>query len=112
MAEATTILAAPCGAYCGGCKHFNQCHGCVQAKGKPFWTTMFRLNICPLYDCAVNQKHLEHCGLCDRFPCQIFTSMRDPSLSKEEADKVIKTKQDNLIQRKKIGTEAWVKTQK
>ena len=32
-------LATACGLYCGDCEHLgNQCQGCGQMQGKPFWT--------------------------------------------------------------------------
>jgi len=36
-------------------------------------------------------------------------SLRDPSLSDEEADKAVIARQNNLIKRKEIGTEQWLK---
>ena len=80
-----------------------------------FWETFSRLTklysfeVCPLYDCCVNKKHLEHCGLCPELPCQTFTSLRDPALSDEEAEKALQKRQKDLKLRKKIGTENWLK---
>lgn len=106
-------LAAPCGLYCGECEILgDKCQGCTQVKGKPFWTEQFKLDVCPLYDCPVNKKHIEHCGLCTDFPCKLFFSMRDPSVSDEEAEKSLKKKQADLKTRKIIGTEAWLKGRK
>jgi len=102
-------LAAACGLYCGSCQYLSQqCRGCGQQRGKPFWTAQFNIEICPLYDCYVNQKQLEHCGLCDEFPCPAFTSLRDPSMSDEEAEKSLQDRQGNLIRRKETGTEKWL----
>jgi hypothetical protein len=70
------------------------------------------VEVCPLYGCCVGQKHLEHCGLCVDFPCELFLSMRDPSQSDEEAEKSLKKKQKDLKLRKKIGTEAWLQKRK
>ena len=104
-----TFVAA-CGLYCGECEHLvKQCQGCGQVQGKPFWTTMFKLDVCPLYDCSVNQKKLEHCGLCSEFPCETFTSLRDPSLSDEEAEQSLRQREKDLRRRKEIGTEAWLR---
>jgi hypothetical protein len=103
-------LAAACGLYCGDCEHLeSRCRGCGQVQGKPFWTAQYKVEVCPLYGCCVNQKHLEHCGLCTEFPCDTFGSLRDPSLSDEEAEQALKKRQNNLLQRKKIGTAAWLK---
>lgn len=109
MAE-ERALAAACGLYCGDCEHLgSQCQGCGQVQGKPFWTAQFGVEVCPLYGCCVNQKHLEHCGLCDEFPCETFNSLRDPSLSDEEAEQALRERQKDLTLRKEIGTEAWLK---
>ena len=103
-------LAAACGLYCGDCEHLEkQCQGCVQVQGKPFWTTQYGVEVCPLYGCCVNQKQLEHCGLCIDFPCETFTSLRDPSLSDEEAEHSLRERQKDLTLRKEIGTEAWLR---
>ena len=105
-----TNLAPVCGLYCGTCEYFEkQCKGCVYQKGKPFWTTQMKVEICPLYDCCVNKKKLEHCGLCDELPCKIFNELRDPSLNDEEAEKALIARQNDLIKRKEIGTENWIK---
>jgi hypothetical protein len=104
-----TALAAACGLYCGDCEHIgDKCDGCSQVAGKPFWTTQFGVEVCPLYDCSVNQKRLEHCGLCEDFPCETFNSLRDPTLSDEEAEKALQKRGRDLLLRKELGTEAWL----
>jgi hypothetical protein len=70
-----------------------------------------KIEVCPLYECCVNQKHLEHCGLCNEFPCSTFTELRDPTLSDEEAQESLRIRQRELMLRKEIGTENWLKTQ-
>ena len=94
-------LAAACGLYCGECEYIEkQCHGCANVQGKPFWTAQFGVEVCPLYDCCVAQKRLEHCGLCHDFPCETFNSLRDPSLSDEEAEQALNMRRNNLMGRK------------
>jgi hypothetical protein len=63
---------------------------------------------CLLYDCCMSSKHLEHCGLCNEFPCTLFLKMRDPSLSNTEAEQALKDRQKTLERRKKIGTGSWL----
>ncbi|MCW4034196.1 MAG: DUF3795 domain-containing protein [Candidatus Bathyarchaeota archaeon] len=105
-----TSLAAVCGLYCGNCEHLEtKCQGCGQQKGKPFWTKLMNVEACPLYNCCVNTKQLEHCGLCSELPCQTFNELRDPSLSDEEAQKALVARRNELVQRKKVGTENWLK---
>jgi hypothetical protein len=103
-------LAAVCGLFCGNCEHLGtKCRGCGEQKGKPFWTAVMNVECCPLYSCCVNTKQLEHCGLCSERPCETFLALRDPSLSDEEAEKALITRQNNLKRRKEIGTEQWLK---
>lgn len=102
-------LAPVCGIYCGTCEYLaKQCQGCGYQQGKPFWTVQMNVEVCPLYDCCVNKRQLEHCGLCDEFPCSTFTELRDPSLSEEEAKKSLIARQDDLLRRKGIGTLRWL----
>ena len=102
-------LAAPCGLYCGDCEHLeDKCKGCGHVQGKPFWAEQYGVEVCPLYECSVNQRHLEHCGMCGDFPCETFTSLRDPSLGDEEAQKALLIRQQDLIRRKELGTAAWI----
>ena len=103
-------LAAVCGLFCGTCEHLNtKCRGCGNQEGKPFWTTMMKVESCPLYNCCVNTKQLEHCGLCSELPCKTFNELRDPSLRDEEADEALFVRENDLITRKEIGTEKWLK---
>jgi len=79
-----------CGLLCDTCEFFkNQCLGCHQQKGKPFWTTEYKVKVCPLYDCSVNQKNLKDCGSCDELPCKTFKEMKDPNSTLEEHEKGI-----------------------
>ena len=104
-----TNLAATCGLFCGNCEHLDiKCKGCGTQKGKPFWTTLMKVEVCPLYNCSVNTKQLEHCGLCTEFPCETFNALRDPSLSDEEAQNALLARQNDLIKRKEMGTEKWL----
>ncbi|MFX1258883.1 MAG: DUF3795 domain-containing protein [Promethearchaeota archaeon] len=103
-------VAAPCGLYCGTCEYLGKnCRGCGNVLGKPFWTEKMDINICPLYDCCVNSKKLEHCGLCDDLPCNLFKRFYDPSLNPEEAEKSVAFRQNELLKRREIGTEDWIK---
>ncbi len=102
-------LAPPCGLFCGTCEHLNDnCKGCGHQKGKPFWVSLMAISTCPLYDCCVNKKGLEHCGLCNELPCQLFNSFHDPALNPEEAKKSVISRQKELLERKKIGTKQWL----
>ncbi len=80
-----TAYATVCGIYCEACSFLGeQCPGCGNVNGKPFWTAQMPNGICPLHDCCRNHHQLEHCGLCADFPCRKFNELRDPSMSDEE----------------------------
>lgn len=103
-------LAAACGLYCGSCEYQGEkCPGCGHVEGKPFWTTEFGVEVCPLYACCVIEKNLEHCGLCDDLPCKLFLEFHDPALSPEEVEASVCERQGQLLERKGIGTEEWIK---
>ena len=69
---------------------------------------MMNVESCPLYDCNINTKQLEHCGVCNELPCKTFSELRDPSLSDKEAQKALLARQNDLIKRKEVGTEKWL----
>jgi hypothetical protein len=101
--------APVCGIFCGDCGYLGKdCTGCGYMDGKPFWTAQIPTGICPLHDCCRNQKQMEHCGLCDDFPCQMFLELRDPDMSDEEFQSSLKARQDVLKRRAEIGTEKWL----
>ncbi|MFC1948676.1 DUF3795 domain-containing protein [Chloroflexota bacterium] len=103
-------LAAICGIYCGDCGFLGErCAGCGNTQGKPFHVEQAGMDVCQLYGCCVNQHGLEHCGLCEDFPCQTFISLRDPSMSDEEFEESLRERQRVLSLRKEIGTEAWLR---
>lgn len=102
-------LAPVCGLYCGDCEYFGkQCRGCGHEEGKPFWTKNVSMDICPLYDCCINEKNLEHCGQCGELPCENFLALKDPALSDEEFNKSLQNRQTALLRRKEIGTHKWL----
>lgn len=79
------MLLAPCGVDCGGCHLSKQCGGsCYGIKGKPFYLKDFGVETCPLYDCPVNQNGFKTCAECEKLPCELFYSWKDPSMSEEQ----------------------------
>jgi hypothetical protein len=101
--------APPCGLYCGVCSFLeNPCAGCGNVMGKPFWTERLPGCACPIYDCCLNVRKLEHCGLCGEFPCKTFSELRDPNLSDDEFAASLEERNDNLQTRKNIGKRKWL----
>jgi hypothetical protein len=88
----------PCGVSCSECSWLAKgCAGCRELNGKPFWTSEHtEKGVCPIYDCSVNNKKLQHCGECEKLPCQTFTGLRDPSMSDEEYQQSLKNRISNL----------------
>jgi hypothetical protein len=102
-------LAAPCGIYCGHCHHFGKiCKGCDFEVGRPFWADRINADICLIYKCCIFDKKLEHCGLCDELPCELFYKLRDPSLNGKDSEISISARKNDLKLRKRIGTEKWL----
>lgn len=101
--------APACGLFCGDCGFLgNQCKGCGNEEGRPFWTAELPAKICPIYDCCTNEKKLEHCGLCEELPCRTFLELRDPSMSDEEFENSMNSRKQALERRKAVGTPAWL----
>lgn len=79
----TDIVYAACGLICNDCPWYKgekepQCPGCEKIEGKPFWGT------CETYKCAI-EHGVDHCGLCNEFPCDGFMGRYDPSTGPENA---------------------------
>ena len=103
--EVKAEFAAVCGNFCGACRFLGaSCRGCLSQGGNVFWGT------CKRYVCCVRQKELEHCGLCEEFPCPLF------DLNPEKLDErtFLANRQraiGNLVRRRSVGTDAWLKEQ-
>ncbi|MCW4049334.1 MAG: DUF3795 domain-containing protein [Candidatus Bathyarchaeota archaeon] len=70
------IIYSPCGLICNDCAWYKgeaepKCLGCKTVDGKPFWGT------CLTFSC-VAEHGVEHCGLCEDFPCDDFMGRYDP----------------------------------
>ncbi len=87
-----------CGLVCADCEYFNKsCTGCYAVHGQTFWAIeMVSSQVCPLYDCAVNERGYESCGDCSELPCDTFRQMKDPALSDEEHEKMLQVRIDRL----------------
>ena len=61
------MVESRCGILCSACLYRTEknCAGCLNID-KPFWG-----DSCPVKSCCEG-KNLEHCGLCDEFPCNLL----------------------------------------
>lgn len=90
-------MLSPCGCDCQECKEYKQsCAGCREIDGKVFWAGYMDASVCPMYDCSINKKQIEHCGQCGELPCKLFYDTRDPSVSPEEHEAGIISRAANL----------------
>jgi hypothetical protein len=80
-----------CGLACDECEFYNKtCAGCYAVQGSTFWAKEMMPNkVCPLFQCAFNEKGYESCGDCAELPCALFLSMKDPAITDEEHEKMI-----------------------
>lgn len=76
---------SPCGADCSICDYYpKECADCFEIEGKIFWAEFVGADICPIYDCAVNDRALKHCGTCAELPCRRYLDNKDPAYTEEE----------------------------
>ena len=61
-----------------------------------YWKKGYGKDVCPMYDCCINEKKLPHCGKCDDLPCEIHYSMQDPSTTKEEHEAGMRERVEKL----------------
>jgi Protein of unknown function (DUF3795) len=74
-----------------------------------FWTAELKMELCPLYDCCMHKKRLEHCRECTELPCELFRNFHDTALTPQEAQKAVIERQESLLKRKEIWKERWLK---
>lgn len=78
-------MLSPCGVNCDVCKYLKKnCAGCRAIAGKVYWAEFVGLDTCPIYECCINKKSYEHCGHCEKLPCDIYYANQDPSTTDEE----------------------------
>lgn len=89
---------SPCGSNCETCPYYQQadCRGCDLIRGKVFWAKMVSAEVCPIYNCVINERNFEHCGFCKEVPCKLWKDLKDPSLSDQEHEQSIKIRAERL----------------
>jgi len=92
-----------CGCDCAICEYFKkaECPGCSEIEGEVWWANYISTAVCPIYDCVVNEKKLENCGVCSEIPCKTWQDLKDPSYTDEQHEASIKTRVENLRKLKK-----------
>ena len=91
------MYLSPCGIRCDECPYLEQCGGnCSECGGKPFYAEDFGIEVCPMYDCAVNQRGYTTCGECPELPCQLFYDWKDPEMTEEAHLQSIKDRVEDL----------------
>ena len=93
------VKPSPCGAVCAECGLYpSQCAGCHKIKGKVYWLQYIGAEVCPVYDCCVNDKQHENCGSCEKLPCAKFN--KDPTISDEQNEANLKIMTERLRRNK------------
>lgn len=88
---------SPCGTICSDCIDYPQnCSGCLALQGKVHWVNFVNLEICPLYDCPVNQHNYKTCAECANIPCQKWKDLKDPDITDEIFNEEITKRLENL----------------
>ena len=78
-----------CGYACDDCQEYKvSCAGCKESLGKAPRISYRKTEHCPIYQCCIQQKRLEHCGHCPELPCQRFTDYQNPALTAIEAQRL------------------------
>ena len=87
-----------CGLICSESEFYQKtCDGCYAVKGQTFWAIeMMPSKVCPLVQCAVNERNYKSCGDCSELPCGVFRQMKDPALSDEDHEKMLQVRIDRL----------------
>jgi hypothetical protein len=79
-----------CGADCSGCSLKNDCQrNCDAIKGKAYWTKYIGVEVCPVYACVASHSY-KNCGDCPQLPCQLWSTLKDPSITEEQHQKSIR----------------------
>ena len=87
-----------CGLDCSACEFYKKtCAGCYAVNGSTFWAREMMPNkVCPLFQCAFNDRRYESCGDCDELPCAMFIQMKDPASTDEEHQRMIQLRVERL----------------
>lgn len=101
-------LAAPCGMYCGSCRHYlARENGLLKEKGLKTGCEGCRARNknCAFIkkSCSRIRKDIRFCSECNDFPCENLSK-----LNRRYVDKYGVSLTDNLLRIKDIGAEKWL----
>jgi len=87
-----------CGYECLACEYFKEskCAGCSEIKGNVWWASYINADVCPIYECVVNEQKHNHCGECGEVPCALWRNLKDPSYTDKQHEASIKKRVGNL----------------
>jgi hypothetical protein len=87
-----------CGSDCSICEYLekSECIGCSKVKGKVWWLNYISADICPIYNCVINEKKFKNCGECSEIPCKLWRDLKDPNYTDEQHEAGIKNRVENL----------------
>ncbi|MCJ7855196.1 DUF3795 domain-containing protein [Lachnospiraceae bacterium NSJ-143] len=86
-----------CGVVCTDCIEYkNGCEGCRSIEGKVEWAAYLGKEVCPFYQCCVNEHGYITCAECEKLPCEMFYNVVDPNCSREEFEREFKARLKNL----------------
>lgn len=87
------MMLSPCGVNCEECGSYRDtCAGCREIGGKVYWAGYVGAEICPMYNCSINERSLNHCGECAELPCRYYYETQDPSTTTEEHEAGIRVR--------------------
>lgn len=89
-------MLSACGLLCNECEAFGEsCSGCIQVAGRPSWAKDVGIDVCELFECAVN-RGFGTCGECDAVPCKRMVKLRDPRITPEAHIDELRARVDRL----------------
>ncbi len=90
-------VISPCGTRCVSCNDYpDNCKGCYAIKGKVYWTEYVGIEVCPLYDCPINQHGYNTCADCENIPCQKWFDLKDPAVTDKAFEQEIQERLNTL----------------
>ena len=88
-------MVSCCGSDCSSCYCYGDiCQGCNAVCGKVFHMPAGKE--CPVYACCRIRNGYYSCRECDKLPCELILSTRDPKMSDEEFEQNVADRVERL----------------